>query len=477
MSTIYSNPRLQRLSSSFRPYYPADPNCDYSVFQDDCQNTSLALYSRNTAGRTIIDALTRFVIGRGLRPMASPETAFLGWTDEQAERFRSQAESYFRLVTNSPTYDWYGKDTFLQMQATAFRTILIAGDCLLHYGYRKGDGAPFLQLISGRMVTQNGQPDTKSLTGGVILSGGREVGYQIRRMTDNREDSFETRRVSRFNSLGRLEFDLVSLGKGDPSIIRGVPLLTCMRDNLLHLESYMGNHLMQSAVQTLFTGIIEKEREPEPGTPSVYDKLVAANGAPVHDEGGDSPKVELAAGNIIELEPGEHMNIAQRQTQGSDFDTYTKAVIGMMASAAGMSYETAMNTYNASFSASRAGISGTDRNAQILRDEFIAKVCSPVWEQVVEHGIITGRIEAPGFDADPLRRRAILSQSWVGPTPNQVDPVKEITAIAKGIESGILSREQGCRMAYGTDYDETLERIRREERMRSENGKEGEDGR
>lgn len=458
MSSAYSNPKNHKLSRSFRPSYPIDPNSEYSYDQDDCQITSEALYRQSTVGKIAIDSLCRLVIGKGLTPMSAPETAFLGWTDEEAQTFQRQAESYWRLVTGSPSFDFYGKDNFKQLQAIAFKNILVAGDTLLHLGYRK-DSSPYIQLISGRMVTQN-EPDSLQSTGGVLIQGGKEVGYKIRKIGENREDTFETYTVNRYNKLGRLEFDLISLCKSDPSLVRGIPILTALRDDILNYNKYKDNHLLQSAVQSLFTAFIEKESA-KPEQPTVYEKLVAANEEPSVET---DQRIELASGNMVDLEPGEHVNVVQRQVQGEDFDAYTKSVAGMIFSASGTSFETAMNTYNSSFSASRAGISGTEKNVAIVREEFCSKFCNPVWAQVIEHGILTGAIKAPRFFESKLTQRAILACTWVGVTPPQVDPTKEVKAYVEAVKAGLCTKEYAVRMLYGLDYDEVSERIRKEKK-------------
>ena len=460
MSSVYENPSRGKISSGFRPYYPSDPNQSYTDVQDTAQQQSEGLYRTTTVGKMMVDALTRYVIGRGLTPMAAPETEILGWSAEQVDRFQRQAEAYWRIVTGSVNFDYYGKDNFRQLQRIAFRNILIAGDTLRHNGYRRlrsGAIVPYVQVISGRMVSQITEQDSKKSQGGVVIDGatGREVGYKIRVIDDLLVDQFTYRTVRRYNSLGRLEFDLIQLDKSDPQLTRGIPLLSAVRDDVLDLDKFKDNHLLQSAVQALFTAFIKKDIGTEEGT-SFLDKINSA-GAQTVDDGGER-RIDMGSGYVIELNPGEDVVMAERHTDGDDYDQYLKANIGMIASALGMSYEVAMNSFNASFSASRAGLNSAEKNFQILRDEFCTKFNDPVWRMVVEHGILTGMVEAPGWEKGGLYRDAIFSVSWTGVTPPQVDPGKEVNAYVTAIDKGLITREYATRQLYGLDYDEVHER-------------------
>ena len=463
MSTPFTNPKQTSMETDFRPWYNPDPNLDFSAFQDISQNESEALYRQYPLGKMVIDAQTRMVIGKGLTPMSSPETDITGWTEEQTAKFVRQAEAYWRLVTNDRNFDYYGKNDFKQLEQIAFRNIMMAGDTLSHWGFRRlrnGSVVPYVQLISGRMVTQNADPDTLDETGGVKLDSrtGRETGYRVRVIGDNREDTVQTRLFSRYNAkTGRLEYDLIQLQKTDPSLVRGIPLLTALRGAILGTSKFQDNHLLQSIVQNMFSVFIEKEEETQ--GPSLADKL---KGAGAKQDPIDKGKMNLRSGNIIPLEPKEHAVLVQRQAQGEDYSKYLTANIEIIAGACGLSAETVLNRYNASFSASRAGIASTEKNNEILREEFVQKFCEPTWAQVIDVGVLSGMIEAPGYLEDRMIRKAALATTWTGPTPAQVDPVKEVNAYIAAIGAGLCTHEYAIRRLYGMDFEEVTERLAKE---------------
>jgi len=460
MSNAYVKSRESQLSRNFRPYVPVSPNEAYSYYQDDSQMTAQSLYRETAIGKLLVDSYARFVVGKGLVPMSSPETKLLKWTDEQAQKFQEQAEAYWRVMTDS-RIDFYGKNDIYEIQKIAFKDICNNGDNLRHTGYRTiKDGKeniilPFVQDISGRMVFNNYRTDTKDCVGGVIFTKGKESGYKLRVLAPDFTDTGETKVVNRYNSLGRIAFDLIQLGQTDPSIVRGVPLLTPLRDDILNIEKTKDNHTMQSVIQNLFTAFVTHN---EPSAVPISEKLKEV-GQVFDNQPAD---VFLSAGNVVELEPGENVVFTPRNASNADYSEGLKANIGIVASALGMSYETAMNTYNASFSASRAGISGTEKNAEIVRLEFVRKFCQPIWEMVCEHGILTGHIEAPGYDGSLFCRRAMFASTWTGVTPPTVDLTKEVNAYALAVQQGLCSREFAIRMLFGMDFDEVADRTNKE---------------
>ena len=460
------------MASSFQPSFPVNANQGYSYVQNDSQKSAQTLYRETTIGKLMIDSLTRYVVGKGLTPMSAPESDLLpGWTPERLSAFRKEAEAYWRLTTGTSDIDYYGKDSFKSLQKIAFKAILNDGDCLRHIGYRKlnnGLIVPYIQLISGRMVSQEWHEDTQESVGGVIISKetGKEIGYCIRILDANFNPTGSFKRVNRRTRRGRLEFDLIMLGKSDPAIVRGIPVLTSLRDDILDYNSYKSNHITQSAVQSLFTAFITHSPDAEGAdrTVSFIDKLQNNGAAETNDEG--EKKIELGAGYIVDLNDGEDVKLVQSQANGNDFEQFSKAVIGSIASALGMSYEVAMNSYNASFSASRASISGAEKNFAILREEFADKFCTPVWGEIIPYGILMGDIECPEWDSlTNTQKKALLAVTWTGVTPPQVDPTKEVRAYVEAVEAGLCTREYAIRMLYGMDFEEVAERMAEEQNM------------
>ncbi|MGQ0565974.1 MAG: phage portal protein [Gemmobacter sp.] len=94
----------------------------------------------------------------------------------------------------------------------------------------------------------------------------------------------------------------------------------------------------------------------------------------------------------------------------------------------------------ANYSSLRAGLLPfRQRVEQIQYGVLVPQLLAPVWRAVIRHGILSGDIAAPDFEANP---GAYLRAEWLPPRPMQVDPIKDTQATVAEIEAGLTSRRK-----------------------------------
>ena len=467
MSTIYSPQKTTDTSKNFRAFYNVDPNAWVSAYLKPSHDESRRLYNDSAIPHAIIDTLTRYVIGTGLRPRSTPVRRYLGWSDEEASAFIEEAEAFFNLTTGSPDFDYYGKDDFNTLQQEAFKTILISGDLLLHRSYhdRSRRYRPYVQLISGDWVRSTDNDDTKRRTGGVLFdSRGREVGYEIVQTDDNRNDTFSSIPVTRFNGrTGFKEYDLIILQSQQSGLIRGIPLLNPVKENILLFTSFDRSYVTRALVQSLMTVFLESEK-------SISSDLSGMEGikdlaAPKPEEEEYRGDVELGPGIVVRLAPGEKANVAESKLDGSDYEAFINKNLDMIgAGAGGVPRELILQSFNSSYSASKGTLASAEKGFSVYRTEMQEKFNKPIWEQVVDFGIRTGAVRMPeGYLDDPVVRAAALSCRWNGPTPISLDPVKEVQALKMAVDSRFMTMEMAIQQSNGNDFEQVQDRIDREQ--------------
>ena len=474
MSTPYRQSAKYKLTENYHPYYPKNPNFDYTGNQDFSQNAAVGLYYENLVGHILINKLVNKVIGKGLTPMSAPDVSFLGWTKEQGRKFSSQAESLYRLLCNDQTIDWNGKDTILQLQRKALRMIFISGDVLLHIGYHKRGGVvvPYIQLINGRLIANPGATlDSKNLVGGVYLNdAGKEIGYSILEFGRNLEDTMSYKKVNKYNTkTGRMDFDLITIDQPESGMIRGVPLLTVLMDDILQTGKFKEVHLTKAIIQSLFSVAIEKQETDNPEEiPSFKERIagsLAADQSQVEAVMEDNQPITLGSGQVVDLEPGEKMVPVETAMQSDDYVATMEMYLSLIAAGVGLSYEELLGKYNSSFSASKATINSSEKNYKTLRDEFERKFLNPIWRSIIEYGVLIGAIDAPGYFDSELNRRAMCEVTWAGVTPTQVDPVKEVSSFKEAVQNNFCTAEYASRSLFGMDYEEVIQRRAEEKAM------------
>ena len=476
MSDQYNPPKRSQVSA----WFPLDINNMVSAFMRPLQDRSTKAASETAVGSMILNTLCEFVVGQGLEAQSSPENSILGWTDEQRSAFISQAESLFRMYAGSRRIDHYGKMNFYQAQKVALRNGLVDGDFLLHRSYRNGhhDYEPYFQLLSGRWVRNPNMEtlDSKKLTGGVEFdAAGREIKYWIAETLEYREDSLMARPVWKYNPRANNfeEFNLVRFGVREANQVRGIPCLTPVLEDIFELESFKAAYKMKAATQALFTGIITSEPDAPAPVVSTLDTLKNLQAPPKEGEvpppHGDVNDVSLGTGNIIQLNPGEKFDMAESKVPATDYSKFVETELSHISAGVGgggVAYEMVLQKYSNNYSASRATIAGQEKKFRNMRDDLAVGFCTPMWDQVIDWGIRKGFIEAPGYiEGDWRYKQAVLAVTWIGPSPINIDPLKEIQAHILAMDAGVETKEQVCREMYQTDYEETAERIKKEREM------------
>ena len=477
MSNEYAPKRRTNVSAN----YNVDINEFVSLYLKQAQDRSSKATSETTIGAMIVNTLVHFVIGPGLEAQASPEVSVLGWDSDTTQKFISQAEAFFRMNAGSKEIDYYHKENFQTLQAIAFRNILTKGDMLLHRTYKgkKQGYAPCVQALSGSWVRQpSGMSDTKRITGGVEFDEkGHEIAYHIVKTLQNRNDSFTSERFSKYNSTtGFEEFDLIRINPREANQVRGIPLLTPALEDIYDLETFKAAYRTKAATQALLTAVIESKPDAPAGGPiSTIDTIKAlGRETPEALPYKEDESISLGTGNIIALAPGEEMNMVESKVPATDYNQYVRSELQHIGGAVGLPYEMMVQTYSSNYSASRATIAGAEKIFRDYREEFASKFCAPVWQQVVDYGIRVGAIEAPGYiEGKKFYRDAVLASTWIGPSPISIDPLKEVNAHITAINANLETRERAMREMYQTDFEETIERIAKEQELLMEKLGEG----
>lgn len=94
----------------------------------------------------------------------------------------------------------------------------------------------------------------------------------------------------------------------------------------------------------------------------------------------------------------------------------------------------------ANYSSLRAGLLPfRQRVEQIQYGALVPQLLRPIWRRVVTHGVLSGELAAPDFEANP---RAYFACDWLPPKPMNVDPLKTVQADVAEIEAGLTSRRK-----------------------------------
>ena len=222
---------------------------------------------------------------------------------------------------------------------------------------------------------------------------------------------------------------------------------------------------MAAVVSGFFTVFITQDN-PEAGIDTMFSNspLDASSATPDPDD------VALGNGGIVNLAPGEKIETANPGRPNTAFDGFVTAIIKQIGAALEVPYELLIKSFNSNYSASRAAILEAWRTFRMRRQWLVNRLCQPVYEAWLAEAVAKGRILAPGFNDDPVIRKAWCTADWAGDTPGQLDPVKEVNAAIARVNAGLSTREREAAELNGMKFDTIAAQLGREKDLLEEYG-------
>ena len=401
--------------------------------------------------------VTNNVIGAGIRPQArvkadgpydsnDPQTAI---TPEIAERFNYQAEKLWK--------QWSKKsDSFLQMNvyeqmALGFRGMYGDGEALVVCRSSKHPARTLPLCLENveidRLCTPTSEVGNPSIRNGIEFdTEGIPIRYYIRRRHPGSsvvtgKDINDCEAIDAFSPTGARQvihlYDILRPGQS-----RGyTPFAAALKD-IQDLDRYREAEVVAARIAACLAAFIK--------SPSDYQ---AYAGLPQDSTGGKRIR-EFEPGMIEYLNPGEEINVFSANRPNSAMEAFTKNMMRSAANAVDVPYEVFANDWSGlNYSNARTVLLQAYLGFRIYQIYVVNHLCVPIWENVIADGLISGKLEAPGFE---MRREDYLTSVWIPPGWQWVDPVKEATGKKLEVENNFETLGD-ILASKGKDLDETLE--------------------
>jgi len=227
-----------------------------------------------------------------------------------------------------------------------------------------------------------------------------------------------------------------------PDLTRYAPMLAPVIESLKQRSRYSEAELMAAVISACFAiGL----RSPEG---DFGDGLASSGG-----QTADGTDISISEpGTIVDLAEGEEINAFSPGRPNSEFGPFIDAVAREVGAGVGLPYEMLVQQFNSSYSASRAAMEVAWQGFRTDRRAHVSQFCQPIYEEVITEAVARGLLEAPGFFSDPLRRRAWLGATWMGPARPTLDPVKDANSDRLYLEMGATSLTRISAERFGQDY-------------------------
>jgi lambda family phage portal protein len=444
----------------------AGPNTDSLGDLPTLRARSLDLERNAPLATGAFNTQLRDVIGEGLQPKPRLDREYLRLTAEQADAWSRQAMRIWWAAAGGTRLDVAGRLTFAQLQRQALFTHLAGGDCFAFFRYVKRPGdllGTKVQLLEANRVSQpDTQRETDTFRDGLELDPNGAVvavHFTNRHPTERWLPGGGVLTWNRATARDTQGWPLVLqlFEQRRPGQLRGIPYLAPVIGTLKNLARYSEAELMAAVVSSMFTVFIKGGFKPG------LAELDAENPAP-------AGQVSLGTGAVVDLADGEDVTFADPKRPNAAFDPFFLAMCRQMGSALEIPYEQLVNSFQASYSASRAALLNAWRSVRTRRGWFVEQFDQPVYAQVIREAIAAGLLIAPGFFDDPLAQAAWLGCEWTGPTMPEIDPEKAARAAKLRVEEEFSTRDREAAELNGTDWAENHAQRVTEETARRRDG-------
>lgn len=454
-------------------YTDGSANADTLPYADDLRYQSRDLFRNNPLAGGALRTLTTGAVGTGLRPQAAIDAELLGLTDDEASAWQTNAERYFLMWANSPNSDIRRTLNFWQMQDLVTLTSLMSGDAFSLRRFKERAGSPFgtcIQILEGDRCDSPPGTETPNdnIRAGVEMDeDGAPVRYHF---TQEHPGEYLPRsnRIAKYTSTpafdaAGMRVTLHHFDTDRPEQTRGVPYLAPVVEAIKQLGRYTEAEITAAVVSGMFSVLIKTDMPGGAGAMLPGGIPGQVGGNQITPKGTGMTK--LQSGMIIDLAPGESVEVVNPNRPNTAFDPFVMAVMRQISARLELPLEVLTKHFTASYSASRGALLEAFKTYKRRRAWLVASFCRPVWEWVISEAVARGYLDAPGFFNDPIKRAAWLGCTWTGAPMGHLDPLKEANAATEWMANKAATLQQVTAEQFGNDYETNLRQIGRERRL------------
>lgn len=474
-SSGYSNHGASRSKPSMLRWHAVSksPHEDISRNVELLRARSRDLYAGGgPLGRGAVDRVVLNAIGSGLKLNVRIDPEMLGMSESTARVWSQWVENEFDYWCSSKDCDISRMLNFYELQALAFKSVLLDGECLVMLPFREireNDYTLRVQLIDADRLGTPYAPQTKNqIDEGVELDDyGSPIAYWIANRNPNAEltnqPALEYKRVRMFGYYSGRRNIIHLMPHERINQHRGVPFLAPVIEVLKQLGRYTDAELMAAVIGGIYAIFFQHEpREEGALGAEEYASEEGYGGIP----GLENITQEQLYGAVMDLPEGVKPVSLSPSRPNVSFDAFVQSLVRQIGSALGLPAELILMQFTSSYSASRGALLEAWKLFRYWRSWFAMNFCQPIYEEWMTEAVLLGRIDAPGYFDDIVKQKAYAWAEWTGPSQGQLDPVKEVNAAVLRVQNGFSTRQKETAELTGEDYDLNVRQLQREDEIR-----------
>ncbi|WP_053228090.1 phage portal protein [Spirochaeta cellobiosiphila] len=427
------------------------------------RDKSRKLFKYNTTARGAILNKVTNEIGTGLHLNAQIDASILGISEEEKDQWEERVEMCFDLWAKSKNVDVRRISNFYELTDLISLSHLIDGDAFALFPkvQRTGDISPVkVQLIeASRCSNPNYGMDSKTIAGGVEVDKyGAPIAYHFSTSQDSYGAVKSWKRVEAYGKkTGQVNVAHV-FKPSAPGDRRAYPWITPIIKSLKTLGDYQEAELAAAAVSALFTVFVKNDTGKVTDTISDYPGRERVTVTNEEEDDNDTKNLHLGTGAVVGLADGETIETANPSRPNQGYKSFIDAVLREIGMSLNIPFEVLVKHFTSSYTAARAALQEAYKEYKRGRSFIANAFCQVVYEHWLTWEIYSGRINAPGFFSDPLKKAAWLNAAWIGPSVGSLDPLKEAKASKLLIDNILSNHSRESIAIHGEDWNKILKR-------------------
>ena len=393
-----------------------------------------------------VQALERNVVGDGISLDCDIDDPDL----------ETEIETCWRTWCHPENCDITGRSSFSEILKMAVRRMMVDGGILVIAVYDKK--SPYPLRLQIKEVDE--LDDTLSICGENRVAGGIEVNRC------NRPVAYHFKDYGLYAETGksiRIPADrVIYLNRiKRPTQIREVSGFANILNRLKDTNQFIDAVTVKERILACYAIFIKK-----------VNHAVNSFGRENHDpKTGAKPKT-LAPGMVVELDPGDEIQVANPSGQSSDAKGIVTILLRAVSSALGLSYEAVSRDMSQStYSSSRQNLIEDHRTYKEWQNYLQEHLCRQVYKWWMTSCVLAGTLHIPDFWQDEEKYTA---SNWVAPGMSWIDPVKEVNASRIALETNQTTLQE-IAAEHGKDWKQILLQRAKEKEFMREIGLEDDD--
>lgn len=381
-----------------------------------------------------LSAFERNVVSTGI--VMQPCIMRADGTTENEKLNRAIEDAWWRWQTRC---DVTGSYSFEDIQRMSLRRRMIDGGLLIVKCYDREHGFR-LQIREVDELDSTAGVSTGGIYGGVeVDKTGRILRYHLSGY------EYGSPYVERKTEVLPAERVLYLRHRSRPSQVREITPMASAMSIIAHLTSYIEAITVKERMLACFGIAITKQEAGGTtfGRPSTSDPEQKRN-------------VSIRPGMVMEMLPGEKVEAINPQNgTGANMAEFVKIQTRMLAASLGLSYESvSRDMTGVSYSSARQALLDDQRTFKVLQDWLICELCTPVYEAWLEYAVLEGIVPINPVDFYKNREK-YTAHKWTPVGWEWVDPMKDINASVKALESNMTTLQAVCAES-GKDWLDVL---------------------